>query len=102
MKRVISGLMCFLILFLTSGCNQDTNMEDINIYTSTYPIEYVINRLYKNHSTIKSIYPNGANIYDYKITDVLLTEYSNTDMFIFNGQSKEKNYVRDMRKNNKH
>ena len=94
--------MCFLILFLTSGCNQDTNMEDINIYTTTYPIEYVINRLYKNHSTIKSIYPNGANIYDYKVTDVLLSEYSNTDMFIFNGLSNEKDYVKPMLKENKH
>ncbi len=102
MKRIISGLMCFLILFLTSGCNQDTNMEDINIYTTTYPIEYVINRLYKNHSTIKSIYPNGANIYDYKVTDVLLSEYSNTDMFIFNGLSNEKDYVKPMLKENKH
>ena len=101
MKRIISGLMCFIILFLMSGCEQNSNMENLNIYTTAYPIEYVINRLYKNHSTVKSIYPNGANIYDYKITDVLLTEYSNTDMFIFNGLSNEKNYIKPMLKENK-
>lgn len=101
MKRIISGLICFCILLLISGCNQNSSMDNINIYTTAYPIEYVVNRLYKNHSSVKSIYPNGANIYDYKVTDVLLSEYSNTDMFIFNGLSNEKNYIKPMLKENK-
>lgn len=85
-----------------TGCFKTSSMEDITIYTTTYPIEYVVNRLYGDHSTVKSIYPNGVDINDYKVTNILLDEYSNTDMFIFNGQSNEKNYIKNMRKNNKH
>lgn len=100
MKKIFK--LFIILTFLTlSGCFKSDSMEDITIYTTTYPIEYVVNRLYGKHSNIKSIYPNGIDINNYEVTDVLLKEYSNTDMFIFNGQSKEKNYVRTMRKNTK-
>lgn len=95
-------LIIIICLMTLTGCFKTSSMEDITIYTTTYPIEYVVNRLYGDHSTVKSIYPNGVDINDYKVTNILLDEYSNTDMFIFNGQSNEKNYIKNMRKNNKH
>ena len=76
-------------------------MEGITVYTTSYPIEYVTNELYGNHSTIKSIYPNGVDINNYKITKTLINEYSDNDLYIFNGLTNEKEYVKDMRKNNK-
>lgn len=100
MKKILK-LFILLTLIPICGCLKNDNMEDITIYTTTYPIEYVVNRLYGEHSNIKSIYPNGVDVNIYEVTNILLDEYSNTDMFIFNGQSKEKNYVKDMRKNNK-
>ena len=101
MKKIVKLLIISVFISLISGCNNTSSMDNINIYTTTYPIEYVVSRIYKDHSTIKSIYPNGVDINDYKITDVLLNEYSNTDMFIFNGLSEEKNYVKPMLKQNK-
>lgn len=100
MKKILK-LFILLMIIPLSGCLKNDSMEDITIYTTTYPIEYVVNRLYGEHSTIKSIYPNGININNYEITNILLNEYSNTDMFIFNGQSSEKNYVKSMMKENK-
>ena len=99
MKKIFYLLI--ISLFLLTGCFENDSMEDITIYTTTYPIEYVVNKLYGKHSDILSIYPNGIDINNYEITDILLNKYSNTDMFIFNGQSNEKNYVKTMRKNNK-
>lgn len=99
MKKIFYLLI--ISLFLLTGCFENDSMEDITIYTTTYPIEYVVNKLYGKHSDILSIYPNGIDINNYEITDILLNKYSNTDMFIFNGQSNEKNYVKAMRKNNK-
>ena len=100
MKKILFLFIVFGMFILT-GCFKNDSMEDITIYTTTYPIEYVVNRLYSDHGVIKSIYPNGVNINDYEVTDILLDEYSNTDMFIFNGQSNEKKYVKSMRKNNR-
>lgn len=101
MKKIVSLFLVLIILLSVSGCGNNSNMENINIYTTAYPIEYVVNRLYSDHSTIRSIYPNGVDIENYKVTDVLLSEYSNTDMFIFNGLSEEKDYIKPMQKENK-
>ena len=100
MKKIFKLFIILLFLALT-GCFKSDSMEDITIYTTTYPIEYVVNRLYGKHSNIKSIYPNGIDVNNYEVTNVLLKEYSNTDMFIFNGQSTEKDHVKTMRKNTK-
>ena len=102
MKKIFSLIICIFSIILLSGCTDTSTMENINIYTTTYPIEYVVNRLYDNHSTIRSIYPNGVDISEYKVTDVLLNEYSSkADMFIFNGLSDEKDYIKPMLKQNK-
>ena len=103
MKKIFSLIICIVLLLITSGCQDNSSMEDINIYTTAYPIEYIVSRLYDKHSTIRSIYPNGVDINEYKLTDVLLSEYSGkADMFIFNGLSNEKNYLKPMLKKNKH
>lgn len=102
MKKIFNLIICVIGILVTSGCTNTSNMENINIYTTAYPIEYVVKRLYDSHSTIRSIYPNGVNIEEYKLTDVLLSEYSSkADMFIFNGLSNEKDYVKPMLKQNK-
>ena len=102
MKKIFSIIICIFSIILLSGCTDTSTMEDINVYTTAYPIEYIVNRLYDSHSTIRSIYPNGVDINEYKLTDVLLNEYSNdADMFIFIGLSDEKNYLKPMLKQNK-
>lgn len=99
MKR-IKKLFIFIILFTLTGCFNDDSMDDINIVTSSYPIEYVANALYGNHSTITSIYPKDDDTINFEVTDILLQQYSYNDLFIFNGLSEEKNYVKHMIKKN--
>ena len=88
------------MLFCLTGCFKSHSMEDIKIATSVYPIEYVVRALYGDHSTISSIYPNDSNIMDLKITKVLLKTYSSNDLFIFNGLTEEKEYVKTMKNYN--
>lgn len=89
-----------IMLFGLTGCFRNDSMDNISIVTSTYPIEYVVNYLYGKHSTINSIYPLDSEINDFKVTKVLLNQYSDNDLFIFNGLSNEKDYVKTMLKNN--
>lgn len=99
MKK-IKYLFITIILMSLTGCFKNDSMEDIEISTSIYPIEYVVRTLYGDHSTINSIYPKDSEVIDFEVTDVLLSQYSNTDLFIFNGLSDEKNYLKEMLKNN--
>lgn len=101
MKKIIGVLCLLLITSCLTGCIKRDSMEDITIYTTNYPTEYITKRLYGDHATIHSIYPDGININSYKLTNKQIKDYSNSDLYIFNGLSKEKNYVHDMRKNNK-
>ncbi len=101
MKKIISLILLLILSLNLSGCLKRDNMEDITIYTTNYPSEYITKRLYGNFSRVKSIYPDGIDINNYKLTNKQLSDYSNSDLFIFNGLNNEKNYVTTMRKNNK-
>ena len=99
MKKVL--VLCLTCLLFLCGCLKRDTMEDITIYTSYYPLEYITNALYGNNSKVYSIYPDGTNPNDTTLTKKQLSDYSNGSLFIFSGLSNEKNYLYDMLKNNK-
>ena len=99
MKK-IKLLICISLLLLT-GCIKRDNLENITIYTTSYPIEYIVENLYGTHSTVKSIYPNGVDINTYTLNEKQIKDYSNGNMYIFSGLTSENNYIVDMVKNNR-
>lgn len=101
MKKIISLIFFVVTIFCFTGCTSDSSMEDITIYTSVYPIEYVTERLYAEHSNIMSIYPNDANPYEYKLTKKQLSDYSKANLIVYNGLSDERDYIVDMINSNK-
>ncbi len=102
MKKLKIILMLIIIcLFCLTGCLDNDSMDNITIVTSVYPVQFVINELYGEHSTINSIYPNDSEVIDFKVTDVLLEQYADNDLFAFNGLSEESDYLKPMLKKNK-
>lgn len=101
-KRII--LILIMTLTLLSGCklNIDTDsMKDIKVYTTIYPIRYLIDSLYGTNSTIYSIYPSGVEPKDFQLSDKKLEEYSQADLFVFNSLDKERDYAVKMINKNK-
>ena len=101
MKKLIKIVCVLFIIILFSGCESKDNMEDITIYTSMYPIEYVSNILYGNHSNIISFYPSDSNPYEYKLTSKQISDYSKSDLIIYNGLDVERDYIVKMLNHNK-
>lgn len=102
MKKIVTIVLIGIICLSVSGCFKRDLLEDINIYTSVYPIEYITDRLYGDHSNIKSIYPDGVDPRKYTLTDKQIKDYSKGSMFIFNGLvASEKEDVIQMFKDNK-
>lgn len=93
-KKLLVIPLCILSL---SGCvfKGDT-MEDIEIYTTVYPIKYLLNYLYGDYSTIKEIYPIGVDIDEYELSDRKISDYSKTDLFVFNSQDIDRDYAVSM------
>ena len=93
MEKIKIFLLITLTL-ITTGCSiTKNNMDDINIYTTTYPINYLIKELYEEHCKVYSIYPTGINIDEYKLSERKLEDYSKSDLFIFNSLDKDRDYA---------
>lgn len=78
-------------ILLLSGCTffkRDT-MEDINIITTIYPLEYLTNGIYGQSSIVNSIYPDDVDVDNYKLTDKQIKDTSEKDLFIYMGLTKD-------------
>lgn len=87
MKNYFNNTKC--ISFNRMQSKKD-NLENATIYTTIYPIKYLTEFMYKDYGTIESIYPSGADVYNYELTDKQIKKYAKSDLFIYNGLSNEK------------
>lgn len=96
MKKKLLLILLATILML-SGCSfTKDSMEDITVYTTIYPVKYLIDTLYGEYSTINSIYPSGIDPSDFELSDKKLKEYANTDLFVFNSLDIDRDFAVDM------
>ena len=97
MNLIKKGFLLILAIFLTTGCSlTKDSLEDATIYTTVYPIGYLTEFLYSDYAEVDSIYPNGADVSNYELTEKQLREYAKSDLFIYNGLGNEKNIAKDM------
>ena len=91
MKKII----ILLSLILLTGCEFGNKEKEITINTTYYPIEYAVDYLYSDYSNISSIYPSEINTDSYELTKKQKEIYSNSDIFIYSGLTKEVDYAVD-------
>ena len=88
MKKILLVILTLiLVLTTTSGCIKRDSMEDIKIITSSYPIEYLVNEIYGKHATVENIFPDDENINKYKFNNKQYNNFSEKDLFIYNGKN---------------
>lgn len=83
-KLSLLVLTLSFILIGTVGCVKRDSMEDIEIITSSYPIEYLVNEIYGDHADIENIFPDGEEIDSYRFNDKQYNNFSEKDLFIYN------------------
>ena len=83
MKRI--KILTILSILLLTGCTlfKRDNMENINIITTIYPLEYSIDYLYGESSIVSSIYPDDINTSEYTLTDKQIKDNSKKDLFVY-------------------
>ena len=102
MKKNKILLILLTTILLLSGCSfTKDNMEDITIYTTIYPVKYLIDNLYGEYSTIYSIYPSGIEPSEYELSEKKMKEYANSDLFVFNSLDRDRDFAVDMINENK-
>ena len=82
---MMKKFICLLILLGITGCSlfKRDSMENINIITTNYSLEYIIQNLYGENSLVSSIYPDGIDINNYNFTEKQIRDFSKKDMFIY-------------------
>ena len=89
-------VMSLPIILMCTGCESDS-MDNIEIIVTNYPCEYITKKLYDSHATITSIYPDGVDINNYKISNKQKHDFASKDLFIYNGLlEKERNLAVDL------
>lgn len=95
MKKII---LLILSLSLLTGCNifKSDALKDATVYTTTYPVNYLITYLYGDNSNINSIYPSDVNFKEYQLSDKKINEFSKSNLFVFNSQDIDRDYAVSM------
>lgn len=96
LKKILLVVLLVFCSLLASGCTND-NMENIDVLVTNYPNEFIAQKLYGNHSSVTSIYPDGVDISEYNISTKQKKDFSQFDLFIYNGLiEKERNLAVDL------
>ncbi len=91
MKKIkYLGMIVLITIMMTTGCFKRDNLEGIEIITTTYPVEFVTNYLYGEHSIVNSIYPDGIDTSSYSLSEKQLNDYSKKKLFIYNRITNDK------------
>ena len=90
MKKITLIILTITIILGTTGCFKKDNLENINIITTVYPIEYITNRIYGKHSVVNSIYPDDIDTKNYSFKNKQLNDFSKKDLFIYLGSTDDK------------
>ena len=100
MKKII---LLILSIFLITGCSpfENNSLKNADIYTTTYPVNYLIDYLYGDNSNIYSIYPSDVNFKEYELSEKKINEFAKSSLFVFNSQDIDRNYAVSMLNENK-
>ena len=88
-------IFLLISIFFLTGCSLFKNdaLEGADVYTTIYPVNYLIDYLYGEDSNIHSIYPSDVNFKEYELSEKKLNEFSKSNIFVFNSQDIDRNYA---------
>ena len=89
MKK-ISFIILFIFLLTACGTDHTTNNDDeLLIYTSIYPLQYVVSEIAGEQANVESIIPPGVDAHTYEPTSREITNLADGNAFIYIGAGME-------------
>lgn len=97
MKKFVF-LISFILVFILASCGSDTVSKDkdhssesepIEIFTTLYPLEFLVERIVGDTGEVTSILPTGADAHTYEPSVKTIVDIAESDAFIFIGHQME-------------
>lgn len=84
-------ILLIFIPLIMFGCQSphENSDEDLIIYTSIYPLQFIAEQITGNTATVSSIYPPGVDAHSYEPTTKEITDIARSDVFIYLGANME-------------
>lgn len=95
MKKFLCLVLLILISIPLTGCLKRDEFENVTVYTTSYPIEFLTNILYGYNSDVRSIFPAGVDIRTFELTEKQKRDFSRAAIFIYSGLTDEKKLAKD-------
>ncbi|WP_368654302.1 zinc ABC transporter substrate-binding protein [Ornithinibacillus sp. 4-3] len=96
MKSIKSVLILLFMGLLIVGCSSkeeesssSEQSSDLTIYTTVYPLQYIVEEIAGDTITVNSVFPPGADGHTYEPTSKEMTEFAKSDAFIYIGEGME-------------
>ncbi|WP_371069369.1 metal ABC transporter solute-binding protein, Zn/Mn family [Sediminibacillus sp. JSM 1682029] len=93
MKWKVVLILLFSGILLQAGCSPSPDnygeKAEHTIYTTVYPIQYIIERLAGDFVEVTTIYPPGADAHSYEPTAKTMTDIAEGDAFVYLGEELE-------------
>ncbi|RDW20925.1 metal ABC transporter solute-binding protein, Zn/Mn family [Oceanobacillus chungangensis] len=94
MKSLYKLLPLLFIGLLVTGCTSASNdmpssNDNLTVYTTIYPIQYIVEQIGGDSLTVKSVYPPGVDAHTYEPTSKDMTDIAESDAFIYLGAGME-------------
>jgi len=93
-RLYVAALLIVFLMIVFSGCKKEEIISglkeaDITVYTTIYPIEYIVNEIGGTSVAVHSIYPPGVDAHTFEPTSQDMTNIAVSDAFIYFGPSLE-------------
>ncbi|MEI4769190.1 zinc ABC transporter substrate-binding protein [Psychrobacillus sp. FJAT-51614] len=94
MKKTLLLFLIFLLILFIAACGNNTTVketttqeksDELQIYTTVYPLQYFAERIGGDAVTVSSIYPAGANEHTFEPTQKDMMSLADADLFFYIG-----------------
>lgn len=89
MKRLFLLCIVSFVLFIAACGNEKesttTDSDQLEVYTTVYPLQYFAQRIGEDHVNVQSIYPPGANEHTFEPTQKDMIALADADLFFYIG-----------------
>lgn len=89
MKKIAYLIIFITIPIIISACSQDEKNAENTVYTSIYPLQYIVEQIGGDEITVHSVYPPGVDAHSYEPSSREMTEIARGKAFIYLGAGME-------------
>src|SRR5690625_2348391 len=82
-------MVLMFLLFFVIGCQQQSTQNTNIVYTSIYPIQYIVEEIGGDAIKVESVYPPGVDAHSYEPSSREMTKIAEGKSFIYLGAGME-------------